>query len=269
MACTLVTAYYEIKSKFNKEQYLLWAEQFLQLKAPIVCFTEENTAEIIKQLRRDLPIHIIVLPFEKLHMWQFYKDKWIAQYKMDPESEKHSPQLYAIWAQKPFFVEAAIAANPFSTSYFFWCDIGAFRTPVHPVVLHTFPAIRYLEPDRIILHALDDVEESDRILKADGIYGEVISDKWNAHRLVGGLWGGGAKACLIWKDKYHNMLCHYFCVNRFAGKDQQVMFSTFMANRTIANVVQCTNQTCDIWFFLQYLLSDLDERYELNLSYLI
>jgi hypothetical protein len=269
MACTLVTAYYEIKSKFNKEQYLSWAEQFLQLKSPIVCFTEQNTAETIQQMRGDLPIHIIIMPFEELQMWQLYKDKWIEHYTMDPESNKHSPQLYALWAQKAFFVETAITVNPFSTSYFFWCDIGAFRTPIHQNVVNTFPTIRYLEPDRIILQALDNVEESDRMIKEDGIYGEVISEQWNELRLVGGLWGGGAKACLAWKEEYHTMLCHYFRVNRFAGKDQQVMFSTFMANRALANVVQCTNYTIDIWFFLHYLLSDMDEHYELNLSYLI
>ena len=42
MKCTLVTAYYSIKSKFNHERYLNWGKQLLSLSSPIILFTEES-----------------------------------------------------------------------------------------------------------------------------------------------------------------------------------------------------------------------------------
>lgn len=102
MACTIVTAYYEIKSKFNRVQYMSWAATFLLLESPIVLFAEEYMVPIITQLRQNRPIHIITMPFEELDTWKLYKDKWIEHYDMDPEKNLHSPELYAVWAQKHF-----------------------------------------------------------------------------------------------------------------------------------------------------------------------
>jgi len=262
MICTLVTAYYEIKSKFNREQYMSWARTYLSLKSPIILFTEEHMVSTIKELRGDKPIHIIILPFHELDTWKLYKDKWIAHHDMDPENVIHSPELYAVWAQKAFFVERAISINPFTTEFFFWCDIGAFRNPnIDPLILSTFPSTRYMEPNRMLFQSLVDVKSSDKVKKSDGIYGEVISNEWNEIRIVGGLWGGGMNACLQWKKVFLNTLERYFDANRFAGKDQQVMFSTILENLDIVKVVRFTNYSIDMWFFLEYLLSERNEYY--------
>jgi hypothetical protein len=181
---------------------------------------------------------------------------------MDPEKVIHSPELYAVWAQKAFFVERAISINPFTTEFFFWCDIGAFRNPnIDPLILSTFPSTRYMEPNRMLFQSLVDVKSSDKVKKSDGIYGEVISNEWNEIRIVGGLWGGGMNACLQWKKVFLNTLERYFDANRFAGKDQQVMFSTILENLDIVKVVRFTNYSIDMWFFLQYLLSERNEYY--------
>ena len=268
MACTVVTAYYEIKSKFNKQQYMEWTTTFFKIKSPIVLFTTAEHVEIMMQLRGTRPLHIIVTPFEELDAWKLYKDKWMAQHAMDPERKIHSPELYAVWAQKAFFVESAVHQNPFQTEYFFWCDIGAFRDPhLSPLILETFPHTRYLEPHRLLFQSVGSTSFEDRFPKPDGIYGEVISEKWNERRMVGGLWGGGKQACLIWKVRYQAMLERYFDANRFAGKDQQVMFSAYQMDPSIARVVQCTKQGIDIWFFLQHLLSKVCTRFSLSPTY--
>ena len=269
MTCTLVTAYYEIKSKFNREQYMSWARTYLSLKSQIVLFTEEYMVSTIKELRGDKPIHIIILPFQELDTWA-YKDKWIAHHDMDPEKAIHSPELYAVWAQKAFFVEHAISINPFSTEFFFWCDIGAFRNPdIDPLILSSFPSIKYMEPAKMLFQSLNDAKPSDKIKKADGIYGEVISNEWNEIRIVGGLWGGGIYACLQWKQMFQNMLERYFEANRFAGKDQQVMFSTILENSDSVKVVRFTNYSIDMWFFLEYLLSERNEYYLEDSTYIV
>jgi hypothetical protein len=247
-----------------------WASTFLRIKAPIVLFTEESMANTFQQMRGDRPIHIIILSFHELETWKLYESNWKEQHDMDPEKGHHTPELYTIWAEKAFFVEKAIQRNPFQTDFFFWCDIGAFRDPyVSHVILDSFPTTQYLEPKRILFQSVGDVTSNDWIQRADGIRGEVISHAWNDIRLVGGLWGGGITACIRWKNAYQRMLESYFRVGRFAGKDQQVMLSTYLDDPSMAKIVRCTKPYIDEWFFLEHLLSDLSERYELNSTYLI
>jgi len=270
MACTVVTAYYPIKSKFSMERYMEWANTFLRIQSPIILFTEQEMVESIRQRRGDRPIEIVILPFHELDTWKLYESKWKEQYEMDPEKHRHSPELYAVWAQKAFFVERAIQLNSFQTEFFFWCDIGAFRDPyVSSAILESFPMIDYLEPNSILLQSVGNVVPTDWVPRRDRICGEMISHQWNETRLVGGLWGGGMEGCLQWKKAYQTMLERYFQSGRFAGKDQQVMLSTYLANISLAKVVHCTKPHIDEWFFLEHLLSSQPEKYELNPTYLM
>lgn len=270
MACTLVTAYYPIKSKFVIEKYLEWGSTFLKIESPIILFTEKELVPYIKSMRGNLPIEIYTIPFIELDTWKLYKNKWNEHYLIDPEKHIHTPELYSIWAQKVFFVEKAIIQNPFNTEYFFWCDFGAFRdSRIDITILKSFPSIKYLPKNKILLQAINSLKESDRLLREDGIFGETINDKWNEVRLVGGLWGGGIEGCLKWKEAYHNMLKKYFNTYRFAGKDQMVMLSTYLENSTLASVIKCTLNNIDEWFFLEHLLSDKIVELEYDTTYIL
>jgi hypothetical protein len=268
--CTVVTAYYPIRSKFSSERYLDWATTFLKIKSPIVLFTEAHMVEPLLAKRGNLPIHIVTLPFSELDTWKLYQQQWMEHSQMDPEKHIHSPELYAIWAQKAFFVDRVVQFNPFDTDFFFWCDIGAFRDPnVSSVILDSFPTTHYLERERILFQSVGNVTTAEWARREDGIRGEAITSLWNEIRLVGGLWGGGAEACVRWKHAYQRMLEAYFRAGRFAGKDQQVMLSAYLDDPSLGKVVHCTKPYIDVWFFLEHLLSNQSEHYELNPSYLV
>jgi hypothetical protein len=270
MACTLVSAFYPIKSKFNKNRYMEWGKMFMQLECPIIFFTESELIPELQAMRGDKPIRFIIKPFNKLNTWLMYKNNWIENHKIDPENNYHTPELYSIWAEKVFFVEEAIVRNDFKTQFFFWCDFGAFRNPnIERIIIDTFPSTMYFSNDKLILQSISDLKYSDRIIKTDGIYGELISHTWNETRLVGGLWGGSATACLNWKNAYHTMLDKYFRVGRFAGKDQMIMLSTYLDNPKLATVVKSTKTDIDEWFFLEYLLSDMNIKFERNSTYIL
>lgn len=265
MACTIVTAFYPIKSKFTKDKYLEWGKTFLKLKSPIVLFTEEYLINELADLRGNLPIKFVAIPFKELDTWSLYKNKWIENHTIDPENAYHTPELYAIWAQKAFFVEKSININYFDTQYFFWCDFGAFRNPnINNAILESFPSIKYFKDDKLLLEGIGDLEESDKIIDNDGM---PLPHIWNNIRLVGGLWGGSAKACLRWKTLYQTMLEQYFEKGRFAGKDQTVMLSTYLKNPDIATIVKHSVPHLDDWFFFEYLLSDLNISLVINETY--
>lgn len=62
---TVVSAYYEMKSKYTKDDYKKWIRLFLQtIRAPIVFFTEDHLVQFVQECRKDLPIRIIVYPRE-------------------------------------------------------------------------------------------------------------------------------------------------------------------------------------------------------------
>lgn len=262
---TLVTAFYPIKSKFPTEQYLKWARNFMKIQAPIVMFTTPELARAFKQLRNDTgPLYMIGVPFEELDAWVLYKDEWIAHHAMDHEKEYHTPELYAIWAQKAFFVEHAVRLNPYETEYFFWCDIGAFRAEtVEKRILERFPSAAHLSKDSILLSAINPLTPEDSRLHEDGIRGEFS----HVNKIVGGLWGGGKEGCLRWKSAYEQMLIRYFASGRFAGKDQSVMLSAFLQDPSLATVARCNILDIDIWFYLEYLLADIDIPLEAEATY--
>jgi hypothetical protein len=270
MSCTVVTAFYPIKSKFTKEKYFEWSSTFLRLESPIVLFTDESLVDIFRAQRGPRPIHIITMPFEELDTWKLYKDKWIQNHTIDPENSYHTPELYAIWAQKAFFVKQALELNPFKTEFFFWCDIGAFRNSmISETILNSFPTTQYFKNDKLLLQGFNTLNEREKMKKEDGIWGEALTSSWNKISLVGGLWGGSTKACLRWFELYKKTLEKYFEKGRFAGKDQAVMLSTYLEHPDIADIVECTIPDIDSWFFLEYLLSNMNAQYTLNTCYLL
>jgi hypothetical protein len=259
---TLITAFYPIKSKFPPTQYLEWTSQFMHLKAPIVLFTTPELVEVFAGMRGPTtgPLHIIPRPFEELATWTLYSQQWIVHHDYDIEKDtiSHTPELYALWAQKAFFVEEVTALNPFGTSHFFWCDIGAFRNPTtHSRILDTFPASQHLpQDDRILLCSVAGLK-----LPADGERrrDRIVGDFGTHDRIVGGLWGGTAAACRRWKAAYEAQLIKYFAAGRFAGKDQSVMLSAFLENpRGLAIIVEPPMNRLGgaRWFFLQELLTE-------------
>ena len=261
MATTVVTAFYPIKSKFPLPVYLQWASAFMKLEAPVVLFTDPQFVSVFKAMREDRPLHIVAQPFTECFMWTKYAGAWIQHHAMDHEAGAHSPQLYALWANKAVWVKTAIEANPFGTSHFFWCDIGAFREPhlMDTKFAPHFPQSKHFSSAAILFCSVDRCVAEDYIKHPDGIVG----DFKHVNRIVGGLWGGSIVACIRWATAFESQLTKYFAAGRFAGKDQSVMLSALMEDPSLGVVVKptlCVNP----WFFLQYLLSDCDASFAVD-----
>ena len=138
---TVVTAYYEIKSKFTPEKYWQWINNFCNNPFSVVIFTSENLVERFNTFRRKYSdkTKIVSIPFEELYHYKF-KNIYEEHRKKDTES-KHTSDLYIIWAEKIKFVMRAIELNPFNSNNFIWCDIGAFRLENLLIRYKTFPRL--------------------------------------------------------------------------------------------------------------------------------
>lgn len=267
-ACTIVTAYYKIPSKCSSEIYMKWISNLLQFKHPIVFFTSEDLVPSFRALRGDLPITFIVAPFDNIYMWETYKKEWIQQQTSDPEPY-HSPELYAVWANKAVWLEDAAIKNPYRTENFMWVDAGGFRIDEdqHLYIEH-FPKLRRFSKRKMLFSLVYKFKESD-YKRENSIIGNFTKVEGDFRdRIVGGFFGGGLEACRVWRKAYESMLLRYFVKGYFAGKDQPIMASTLLDDPSLGDILEPTipdTQYGDIkhWLFLPRFLSDIQLKRKL------
>jgi hypothetical protein len=133
----LVSAYYPLKkSKHSFEDYEKWFEHFLRpITTDIYFFCPPDTEPLIRSLRGNKSI-IIDTSFPSLYdipPLHGLEDKYQEMHAWDKEKSYHSPELYAVWNAKPYFLwyglAAAAAANGVKYDYAFWSDAGSMRDP--------------------------------------------------------------------------------------------------------------------------------------------
>ena len=130
---TLVTAYYNIKSKYPHQVYLDYMENFLTFQDCMVIFTSPDMAETIREMRpSSYPTLIIPVELNQtLSYGLLTEEQWAEEERKDPEQGiGHNRDLYVVWNEKTNFLKIASDNNFFQSSYFLWLDIGALRHKV-------------------------------------------------------------------------------------------------------------------------------------------
>lgn len=153
----LVSAFFPLsKSKHSIAQYSAWLSQFLaRITTPIYFYCPPSLEETIMSIRGDLPI-IIDTRFETafdIPPLQGRKDDYEKMWEKDREKDHHNPELYAIWAAKPYLLANALeqlytgetsgetltaqqdreklgftqGSIEEDIAYAFWTDAGSFR----------------------------------------------------------------------------------------------------------------------------------------------
>lgn len=251
---TVVTAFYEIPSKFTQLQYWSWITNFMiNIPCNLVIFTSGNLVGKFQSLRclyKDKTF-IISKEFSELHHYQF-KDSY-DKYLLVDYQPKHSPELYIIWAEKVKFVTEAIKVNPFNSDIFIWCDIGIFRESQFFNRFRNFPQRENINLERMNFLLLEDFTDKDRTSDSSGIKGQNYFE--NAVRIGGGIQAGSIECWLKYSSKWDEMLQRYFKVNRFAGQDQCIIGSIYLEDPDMFHLIRALPYGGDIWFYLLYYWS--------------
>lgn len=128
---TIVTAYHQIRSKYNSDTYDGWMLNMLSLQDAMIIFTEAKMVDQIQQLRSHALNRTVIvrLEIDELPIGSLYqKSFWQDQLDRDPEKRHHrSYELFWIWLSKSWCVSQAINMNIFESDLFMWSDIGSFR----------------------------------------------------------------------------------------------------------------------------------------------
>lgn len=132
----LVSAFFPLsKSKHSIVQYSAWLSRFLgQISTDVYFFTTPDLAPTIRQIRGSLPITINTTYASAFDIPPLHgrEEDYVKMHEWDREKDHHSPELYAIWAAKPFLLAEALRTVAVATpdtvyKYAFWSDAGSFR----------------------------------------------------------------------------------------------------------------------------------------------
>lgn len=264
---TIVTAYYEMKSKHSTTLYSEWMQNMLStISNPMVIFCEtEVWKEQLLLWRKQYEANtlVVVRPWEAMrcysHLSYYEKD-----HLRDREMEKHSPQLYMIWNEKTAMVEKAIELNPFQSEFFVWCDIGAFRNPKLLKHFNEWPTRSFLstaDRDKIYLLQLKPFTPKESTLLADGFTRQFDTF---ASRIGGGLMLAHKDHWPAWSKAFYDTLDRYMEHDYFCGKDQLVMGSTCILYPELVHLVEYTSAS-ECWFYLQPYFLGLTEKSALSM----
>lgn len=226
VAPTVITAYYNVKSRASLSLYQKWANNFLRIPFNLVVYTDKENAGWIRKIRGDLPMILV----EK-NIGEFYHYRFLDKYKQFSKRDnqkKHSPELYMIWAEKIKFVNEVIKTNPYKSNFFVWCDIGIFRDD--KLVRKGFPNnIKQMIHDKISFAQVKDFSIDEEVNKL------MIGD--NNARVAGGTQVGDAVSWRIYDALWDLTLKDLMDNDIPSGDDQRVIGTIALRYPTFINLL--------------------------------
>ena len=132
----LVSALYPLaKSKHSSADYARWLHRFLgSIDTDVYFFTTPDLASIVRDVAavraRAVAINTTYAsPFDVPPLVGL-RAEYERMHGRDRERARHSPELYAVWNAKPFFLSEGLANLNAGGRYryAFWCDAGSFRS---------------------------------------------------------------------------------------------------------------------------------------------
>lgn len=268
---TIVTAYYDIKSKHPAEQYKSWFENLLGATDPMIIFLEPNETAWIpwipwfQERRHHAPTIIVPFPFSNLTMSTTFTNAfWKEVMKRDyGHRYKKGVDVYKIWNEKIIMLHEAAAVNPFETDHFFWMDAGYFRRRAksprnRPVIQNNISANGVL-PRRILVQNI--FKESSRQVIAAGAWGgtgAAIQEAYDRYFETFQFMVKNDVTCVGYEQLVLIEMCRTFtslCCIQYSGEDgdwfamgrdmlpnpQTTFYDSFELNRTGHKLVRNTS----------------------------
>jgi hypothetical protein len=252
---TIVSAYYEIPSKYPKEFYYPNIQRFLQsIRTPMVFFCDASNVPLFLSWRGDLPCVFVSLSQSEFYAYKVYGyDFWAKQCEIDTE-KYHTPELSALWFEKKVFVKRAIQLNPYRTDYFFWCDAGCVRSDAWSPLIRTFGQnIASMEPGKLYFQKIHSI---------DAPPGMTPLYEFPEYGIAGAIYGAHKDMWDWFIEAYCHMVWTYVQNNKCANMDQYIMASLAVLH---PDKIVCIDKNTmpwicvcpDIWFFFLWHYSKL------------
>ncbi len=222
--------YFPVPAKHTPKMYSTWISLFLtRIPCDIVVFT---TADLVDKLSALVdacagPRRAQVRAYDFDAAVATEMPMWREQTSLDMFSYLHSPELYAVWSQKPTLLDIVMRENPYDADAFVWCDIGAFRS--EEAVTTTFPNLSKLPTNGIVIGQLDEFGPDELRLDEDGLPATIFHRR---PRVCGGIFGGRTEGMAAWCAATQSMRRRLSALpdadpRRFVGIDEFVLAATY------------------------------------------
>ena len=238
---TLVSAYYQAKSKHSKNDYIKWMNLTYQLNRSMIIFSSKDFMEKIKELRPQY-LHnktvFIELEIEDFYSYKKYINEFNKTYKLGREKNIHSVLMYVVWAEKCYFLKKAIVNNYFDSTYFFWIDAGYFRDSKEiGNYINNWPSTKKCSEDkRVLLLQIRKIDENEKNL--------LLNFNKNTHRqflfksnVGAGIFGGHFENLLKFIDLYYEAIEIFATKNLFLGKEQDIYTYVALSHPDVVNLI--------------------------------
>lgn len=154
MWMTCVTGFWALPQSKHKDRYENWFATSLRLNCPYVFFGTQETIELAKKFRRELPTTYVKLSLEEFESKSIVGPK----FRTDP---CHCPsfELGLVWLEKLFLIRRAARMNVFHSDFFCWVDAGicCYRYQAPPEKVFPHPSwTEVLPTDKFIFTSSDD-----------------------------------------------------------------------------------------------------------------
>ena len=204
---TLVTCYYEFKSKHSTENYRIWIKNLLNnISCNIIIFTSNDLVKFLKESYKHKNIFFIVKPLKELTIFLKYKDIWAEQYRIDPNKKcGRTIGCYVLWNSKFQFLKEAIDINPFNSDKFVWNDIGSMRNKSCINLLKKYPNYDKINNNKLDIIMLNSYKN---------LYQTFFHEEVH---ISGAIFGGHKDVILKLHKKYYDMFEFYIKNNKFIG----------------------------------------------------
>lgn len=248
---TLVTAYFQLKSKYSDDTYDKWMSHMLSMKDAMVIFTSPDfVSNILKHRQHALNKTVVIsMPLEHVPMAQeFTQEFWKAQHDMDPEKRLHQNYpLFWIWLSKSWFVYEAVERNYFGSHIFMYTDIGSFRK-------EKFRDIRLMRhPALVPRHSILFMAHHTPNPPPTKLWNDKIKQKQHFYQ-------SGSQAigyADTWRDFHAAFLTtiqQFVLQEMFLGEDQAVLQSTCLLHPNLCAYIPFTQVPDNHYFGLRYVL---------------
>ena len=243
---TVVTAYFQLKSKFPSEQYHRWMKNMLSMQDSMVIFTSPDLVETMQHHRAHALNRTVVISIEadELPVAQEYNTTfWQHQLDMDPEKRRHQDYpLFWIWLSKSWFVVESIQRNYFDSTIFMWSDIGCFRMPryKHKVMV--------VHPEMVPRYSILQMAHHEPNPPPDKIWNNKLRQKQHFYH-------SGSQAIGyedVWREFHAHFLetvQEFLSRKMFIGEDQTILQSTCLLHPNLCAYVPYTQVGSDNHYF--------------------
>ena len=262
---TIVTAWYQLKNKFNYETYYRWIANFLDnAKCNIVIYTNAESCHVFEKYKMLKNIHLVIKELADFRSYK-YREEWIRNHENNYLlKDRTCWQLNMLWSEKISFVKLATENNYFDNAWYAWCDIGYFRGRLNDSqnnILHTWPCadkITALNHDKIYYGKICDDNLMINLQKyleyrnSDDLpIKEIPPDICS---VAGGFFIVHNTKIGWWYDIYYKQLGLYFKY-KYLVKDDQIILIDCIA-KYIDNFILCEEHDYryDNWFMFQRIL---------------